>query len=80
MATGIPRTRWQTAPDATGGNGNDAANTDVRLAYECKKSREEILRTLPAVCRQLWPECTATLAVNGESLVLKPAKKMPQAQ
>jgi adenine-specific DNA-methyltransferase len=56
MATGIPRTRWRTAPQATGGNGHNAGNTDVHLAYEGKKSREEILNTLPAVCRQLWPE------------------------
>ena len=38
------------------GNGNDASNTDVHLGYEGKKSREEILRASPAVCRQLWPE------------------------
>jgi adenine-specific DNA-methyltransferase len=64
MATGIPRTRWHAAPDATPGNGKDVVNTDVHLGYEGKKDREEILRTLPAVCHQMWPECQDQTARN----------------
>ena len=56
MATGIPRTKWQTPQDTSGGNGSDGSSTDVHIDYEGKKSREEILKTPPAVCRQLWPK------------------------
>jgi len=56
MATGIPRTKWQSAPPSVRGNGDDAGNTDIHLTYEGKKSAREILLTPPAECRQLWPE------------------------
>jgi adenine-specific DNA-methyltransferase len=56
MATGIPRTKWQSAPPPSRGNGNEAGNTDVHLTYEGKKNEREILQTPPAHCRQLWPE------------------------
>ena len=53
MATGIPKTRWQSAPHS---NGVSGSSTDVRLDYEGKKSTQEILLTPGAECRQLWPE------------------------
>ena len=56
MATGLPKTKWQSAPHAIVGNGVAAGNTDVRLDYEGKKSEREILLTPAADCRQLWPE------------------------
>jgi adenine-specific DNA-methyltransferase len=55
MATGIPRTRWQTAAHSKLGDRHDASNTDVHLGYEGKKPAREILSTPPAVCCQLWP-------------------------
>jgi adenine-specific DNA-methyltransferase len=56
MATGIPKTKWQSAPHPARENGNEAGNTDVHLAYEGKKPAREILLTPPADCRQVWPE------------------------
>jgi adenine-specific DNA-methyltransferase len=56
MATGVPRARWQTALAPHPGNGDDASNTDVRLSYQGKRTKREILATPPAVYRQLWPE------------------------
>jgi adenine-specific DNA-methyltransferase len=53
MATGIPKTQWQSPTHANGINGG---STDVRLDYEGKKSEREILLTPAANCRQLWPE------------------------
>jgi adenine-specific DNA-methyltransferase len=64
MATGIPKTRWQGPPEKTSGNGNEAGNTDVFLDYEGKKTREDILTTSPAVCRQLWPADQDPAAAN----------------
>jgi adenine-specific DNA-methyltransferase len=56
MATGIPRTKWQSALPPVGGNGDDAGNTDVHLTYEGKRPTRDILLTPPAHSRQLWPE------------------------
>lgn len=56
MATGLPKTQWQSAPHAAVGNGMVTSNTDVRLDYEGKKPEREILLTPPANCHQLWPE------------------------
>lgn len=56
MATGIPRTKWQSAAHRVHTNGLASGNTDVHLDYEGKKSEQEILGTPPAKCRQLWPE------------------------
>ena len=56
MATGIPRSKWQGAPPPPGGDGNEAGNATVQLAYEGKKPERDILLTPPAHCRQLWPE------------------------
>jgi adenine-specific DNA-methyltransferase len=53
MATGIPKTHWQSSTHANGVNGG---STDVRLDYEGKKSEREILQTPGAECRRLWPE------------------------
>src|SRR5438093_566608 len=33
MATGIPRTRWQSTPQTVRGTGDDVSNTDVHLDY-----------------------------------------------
>ena len=41
--------------------------------------RRQIARWLQ-ITRQLWPECAATLAESGESLILRPARKDPRAQ
>ncbi|MGA2279848.1 MAG: site-specific DNA-methyltransferase [Verrucomicrobiota bacterium] len=56
MATGIPRTKWQSTTHRVHTNGLNSGNTDVYLSYEGKKSEQEILGTPPAKCRQLWPE------------------------
>jgi len=64
MATGIPRTKWQSAPPPPGGDGNDAGNTNVHLTYEGKKPERDILLTPPASCRQLWPERCDEPALN----------------
>ena len=56
MATGIPRTKWQSTAHRVHTNGLTSGNTDVHLSYEGKKSEQEILGTPPAKCRQLWPE------------------------
>ncbi len=56
MATGVPKTRWQSANHAPTADGVNTYNTDVRLDYEGKKSAGEILLTPVANCRQLWPE------------------------
>jgi adenine-specific DNA-methyltransferase len=56
MATGIPRTKWQSTPHRVHANGDEAGNTDVHLSYEGKKPEQEILRTPPSVCCQLWPD------------------------
>ncbi|MGO8839017.1 MAG: site-specific DNA-methyltransferase [Limisphaerales bacterium] len=56
MATGIPRTKWQSTAHRVHINGLTSDNTDVHLSYEGKKSEQEILGTPPAKCRQLWPE------------------------
>ncbi len=56
MATGIPRTKWQSTAHRVHINGLTSGNTDVHLSYEGKKSEQEILGTPPAKCRQLWPE------------------------
>jgi adenine-specific DNA-methyltransferase len=53
MATGIPKTQWQSPTHASGVNGG---STEVRLDYDGKKSEHEILRTPGVECRQLWPE------------------------
>ncbi len=53
MATGIPKTQWQSP---THDNGVNGGSTDVRLDYDGKKSGGEILKTPGAECRQLWPE------------------------
>jgi adenine-specific DNA-methyltransferase len=53
MATGIPKTQWQ-SPAST--NGGDGGNPDVRLDYDGKKTGREILRIPGAECRQLWPD------------------------
>ena len=41
--------------------------------------RRQIARWLK-ITRQLWPEGAATLAESGESLILRPARKVPRAQ
>jgi len=41
--------------------------------------RRQIARWLQ-ITRQLWPECAATLAESGESLILRPTRKAPRAQ
>lgn len=64
MATGLPRTRWQSTPHAVGENSVAAGNTDVRLDYEGKKSEQDILLTPAADCRQLWPEHRAQFEPN----------------
>lgn len=64
MATGLPKTKWQSAPHAAVGNGTVMGNTDVRLDYEGKKSEREILLTPVAECRQLWPECRSQSEPN----------------
>jgi adenine-specific DNA-methyltransferase len=64
MATGIPKTRWQTELASHQKNGDDAGNTDVHLSYEGKRAKQEILATPPAVCRQLWPGDTGQAAIN----------------
>ncbi|MBI5387330.1 MAG: site-specific DNA-methyltransferase [Verrucomicrobia bacterium] len=64
MATGIPRTKWQSAVLPVGGNGEDGGNTDVHLAYEGKKPTRDILLTPPAHCCQLWPEQQDEAPVN----------------
>ncbi|MGD0022956.1 MAG: site-specific DNA-methyltransferase [Smithellaceae bacterium] len=56
MATGIPRTKWQSTSHRVHTNGLTSGNTDVHLSYEGKKSEQEILVIPPAKCRQLWPE------------------------
>ena len=56
MATGIPRTKWQSAAHRVHTDGLASGNTDVQLSYEGKKSEQEILAAAPAKCRQLWPE------------------------
>ncbi len=53
MATGIPKTQWQSPTHA---NDVNSGSTDVRLDYDGKKSEREILQTPGAECRQLWPE------------------------
>jgi adenine-specific DNA-methyltransferase len=53
MATGIPKTQWQSPTHASGVN---SRSTDVRLDYDGKKSEREILQTPGAGWRQLWPE------------------------
>jgi adenine-specific DNA-methyltransferase len=53
MATGIPKTQWQSP---TQSNGVNVGSADVRLDYDGKKSEREILLTRGAECRQLWPE------------------------
>jgi adenine-specific DNA-methyltransferase len=55
MATGVPRTRWQSSLASHPGNGEDTSNTDVHLAYEGKRTKQEILATPPALCQRLWP-------------------------
>jgi len=64
MATGIPRTKWQGSPHAIRGNGDEAGNTDVHLAYEGKKPAREILRTPSVACRQVWPHYNAKPSAN----------------
>jgi hypothetical protein len=41
--------------------------------------RRQIARWLQITCR-LWPECAATLAENGSSLILQPTRKVPHAE
>jgi hypothetical protein len=41
--------------------------------------RRQISRWLQ-ITRQLWPECTATMAESGTSLILQPTRKVPGAQ
>ena len=53
MATGLPKTQWQSRTAVNGVNGG---STDVRLGYEGKKSEQQILLTAGADCRRLWPE------------------------
>lgn len=53
MATGIPKTQWQSPTHVSGVH---SGSTDVRLDYEGKKAEREILQTPGAECRQLWPE------------------------
>ncbi len=53
MATGIPKTQWQSPTHA---NGVNSGSTDVRLDDEGKKAEREILQIPVAECRQLWPE------------------------
>lgn len=64
MATGIPRTKWQSLPHSLRSNGADPANTDVRLSYEGKKPERDILLTPPADCRELWPRHDGEPAPN----------------
>lgn len=53
MATGIPKSQWQSPTPA---NGTHHGNTDVRLDYAAKKSEREILLTPETGCQRLWPE------------------------
>jgi adenine-specific DNA-methyltransferase len=53
MATGIPKTKWQSSPQVFHGNGGDV---DVHLSYVGKKSEHEILATPPAICSCLWTD------------------------
>lgn len=55
MATGISKTKWQSAPHVALTNGGTVGQADVRLEYAGKKAAREILHTPPAACRQLWP-------------------------
>jgi len=74
MATGIPRTRWQTGLAPAPGKGREDGNTDVHLSYEGKRPKQEILSTPPAVCRLLWPDAAAASGVTrlyyGDNLPL----------
>jgi adenine-specific DNA-methyltransferase len=53
MATGIPKTQWQSPTHAGGVN---SGSTDVRLDYDGKKTEREILQNPGAKCCRLWPE------------------------
>jgi len=64
MATGIPKTKWQSTAPAVRGNVDEAGKTDVHLSYEGKKPEREILLTPPGECRQLWPEHSDNPASN----------------
>ena len=72
MATGIPKTKWQSTPGAASDNGSNTANTDVHLVYEGRKSESVILRTPAARCRQLWPigngRSSANRLYHGDNL------------
>lgn len=79
MATGIPKTRWQSVPHSLSAGGDEAGNTDVHLAYEGKKPVREILLTPPAACRQVWPEPNGKTLANrlyyGDNLPILAALK-----
>jgi len=79
MATGIPKTRWQSPPHATSNGNGGNGKTDVHLSYEGKKPAREILLTPPAECRQLWPHDYSPAAPNrlyfGDNLPILAALK-----
>lgn len=57
MATGIPKTQWQTHSPTT-----DSLHTslDVTLTYEGKTDPKTILATSPAICPLLWSNSTTS--------------------
>ncbi|PYK62209.1 MAG: restriction endonuclease subunit M [Verrucomicrobia bacterium] len=57
MATGIPKTKWNSLkPPLSEPNGTSGGKTDVCVAYGGKKSERAILETKPAQFRLLWPQ------------------------
>jgi adenine-specific DNA-methyltransferase len=74
MATGIPRTKWQSASHCVQTNNLNSVKTDVHLSYDGKKSEQEILSTPPAKCHQLWPELYGHVVPNrlyyGDNLTI----------
>ncbi|MBA3848378.1 MAG: restriction endonuclease subunit M [Opitutus sp.] len=73
MATGVPRTKWKGAslPD---GLAHPGGRSEVRLAYEGKKTEQEIMRTPPARCDVWWPKAGSAHARSrlywGENLAV----------
>lgn len=54
MAAGLSKTKWNGQVSLFPKNGVNDTSMDVSLTYEGKKSKQEILTTLPAVVKSLW--------------------------
>ena len=54
MAAGLSKTKWNGQVSLFPKNGTSDTPLDVSLTYEGKKSKQEIVATLPAVVKSLW--------------------------